>query len=141
MPPAATAATDMVFVDSNVAMYLVGAAHPNKVDAQRRLESLVSARTRLVTDAEALNEILHRYASIDRRGYIQLAMDALLRVVDDVLAVDRDDLERAKQLVLQYPTLPVRVALHAAVMQQHGIETLVSFDTAFERVPGLTRLR
>jgi uncharacterized protein len=131
----------MVFIDSNVAMYLVGAAHPNKVDAQRRLESLVSARTRLVTDAEALNEILHRYAALDRRGYIQLAMDALLRVVDDVLAVDRDGLERAKQLVLQYPTLPVRVALHAAVMQQHGIETLVSFDTAFERVPGLTRLR
>jgi hypothetical protein len=131
----------MVFIDSNVAMYLVGAAHPNKVDAQRRLESLVSARTRLVTDAEALNEILHRYAAIDRRGYIQLAMDALLRVVDDVLAVDRDGLERAKQLVLQYPTLPVRVALHAAVMQQHGIDTLVSFDTAFERVPGLTRLR
>jgi predicted nucleic acid-binding protein len=131
----------MVFVDSNVAMYLIGAAHPNKVDAQRRLESLVSARTRLVTDAEALNEILHRYAAIDRRGYIQLAMDALLRVVDDVLAVDRDGLERAKQLVLQYPSLPVRVALHAAVMQQHGIDTLVSFDTAFERVPGLTRLR
>ena len=131
----------MVFIDSNVAMYLVGAAHPNKVDAQRRLESLVSARTRLVTDAEALNEILHRYAALDRRGYIQLAMDALLRVVDDVLAVDRDGLERAKQLVLQYPTLPVRVALHAAVMQQHGIDTLLSFDTAFERVPGLTRLR
>jgi len=131
----------MVFIDSNVAMYLVGAAHPNKVDAQRRLESLVSARTRLVTDAEALNEILHRYAALDRRGYIQLAMDALLRVVDDVLAVDRDGLERAKQLVLQYPTLPVRVALHAAVMQQHGIDTLLSFETAFERVPGLTRLR
>ena len=131
----------MVFIDSNVAMYLVGAAHPNKVDAQRRLEGLVSARTRLVTDAEALNEILHRYAAIDRRGYIQLAVDALLRVVDDVLAVDRDCMERAKQLVLQYPTLPVRVALHAGVMQQHGIDTLLSFDTAFERVPGLARLR
>lgn len=130
-----------MFVDSNVAMYLVGAAHPNKVDAQRRLESLVSARTRLVTDAEALNEILHRYASIDRRGYIQLATDALLRVVDDVLAVDRDGAERAKQLVLQYPALPVRVALHAAVMQQHGIDTLLSFDNTFDRVPGLTRLR
>lgn len=131
----------MVFVDSNVAMYLVGAGHPNKVDAQRRLEALVSARTRLVTDAEALNEILHRYASIDRRGYIQLATDALLRVVDDVLPVDREAVERAKQLVLQYPTLPVRVAVHAAVMQQHGIETVLTFDTAFDRVPGLTRLR
>ncbi|MEZ5459744.1 MAG: PIN domain-containing protein [Steroidobacteraceae bacterium] len=85
--------------------------------------------------------MLHRYASIDRRGYIQHATDALLRVVDDVLPIDRDGAERAKQLVLQYPTLPVRVALHAAIMQQHGIETVLSFDTAFDRVPGLTRLR
>jgi glycine dehydrogenase len=35
----------MVFIDSNVPMYLVGAAHPNKVDAQRRLEALVNFQT------------------------------------------------------------------------------------------------
>ena len=42
----------MVFIDANVPMYLVGTAHPHKVDAQRRLETLVTQRTRLVTDAE-----------------------------------------------------------------------------------------
>lgn len=131
----------MIFVDANVAMYLVGAAHPHKVDAQRRLEALVAERARLVTDAEALNEILHRYTALDRRGYIQLAGDALLGVVDDVLPVTRETLERTKQLVLQYPTLPVRVALHVAVMQQHAIGSVLSFDPGFDRVPGLTRLR
>jgi len=131
----------MVFIDTSIPMYLVGAAHPNKVDAQRRLETLVTQRVRLVTDVEVLTEILHRYTSIERRGGIQPALDALLGVVDDVFAVDRETVERAKQLVLQYPTLPVRAALHVATMQRQGIENALSFDPAFDRVPGLTRLR
>jgi predicted nucleic acid-binding protein len=131
----------VVLVDANVFMYLVGAAHPHKVDAQRRLEALVAGRARLVTDAEALSEILHRYVAVDRRGYIQLAYDALLGVVDEVLPVERSTLERAKQLVLQYPTMLVRTAVHVAVMQQHSIEAVLSFDTGFDRVPGVVRLR
>ncbi len=131
----------MVFIDSNVPMYLVGAAHPSKVDAQRRLEALVTERARLVTDAEALNEILHRYTALDRRGYVQLAFDVLLGVVDEVLPIGRESIEVAKQLCLQYPTLPVRAAVHVAVMQQHGVQTVLSFDPGFDRIPGLLRLR
>jgi predicted nucleic acid-binding protein len=67
---------DMVFIDSNVPVYLVGVAHPNKVDAQRRLEALV-------TDA----------------------------------------------------------ALHIATLQRDGIEGVLSFDAAFDRMPGLTCIR
>ena len=131
----------MVFIDANVPMYLVGAAHPNKVDAQRRLDALVTHRVRLVTDAEVLTEILHRYTSIERRGGIQPAIDALLGIVDEVFPIDRENVERAKQLVLQYPTLSVRAALHVATMQRHDIENVLSFDPAFDRIPGLTRLR
>ncbi|MGH8680181.1 MAG: hypothetical protein ACREVS_14065 [Burkholderiales bacterium] len=36
----------MIFVDSNIPMYLVGAAHPNKVDAQRLLERCIADRER-----------------------------------------------------------------------------------------------
>ncbi len=39
----------MILVDSNIPMYLVGAPHPHKADAQRLLET---GRERLVTDAE-----------------------------------------------------------------------------------------
>jgi predicted nucleic acid-binding protein len=55
----------VILVDSNIPMYLVGAAHPHKSDAQRLLEKLVSERQRLVTDAEVLQEILNRYVAID----------------------------------------------------------------------------
>jgi uncharacterized protein len=45
---------------------------------------LVSGQERLVTDAEVLEEILHRYVAIERPDAIQPAFDALLGVVDDV---------------------------------------------------------
>jgi len=130
----------LILVDSNIPMYLVGAAHPHKVDAQRWLEKLVSERQRLVTDAEVLQEILHRYVAINRRDAIQLAFDALLGVVDQVLAVDVSAVERAKAIVLGYKRLSARDAVHIAVMEQHGIDRILTFDSGFDGFPGITRL-
>jgi len=42
----------VILVDSNVPMYLVGAAHPHKVDARRLLERAVAEGRRLLTDTE-----------------------------------------------------------------------------------------
>ena len=42
---------------------------------------------RLVTNAEVLQEICHRYVAINKREAIQPAFDAILGVVDDVLAM------------------------------------------------------
>jgi predicted nucleic acid-binding protein len=130
----------VILVDSNIPMYLIGAPHPHKADAQRLLERLVSDQQRLVTDAEVLQEILHRYAAIDRRDAIQPAFDALLGIVDQVLAIDQAAAERAKEIVLARRGLSARDALHAAVMQQHGIERILSFDSGFDALPGVTRL-
>ena len=130
----------MIFIDSNIPMYLVGAPHPRKVDAKRWLEELVSARERLVTDAEVLQEILHRYVSIARPDAIQPAFDALLGLVDDVFSVDRDAVERAKGVVQARNGLSARDAVHLAIMQIHGIKKILSFDRGFDGFPGITRL-
>ena len=130
----------MILIDSNVPMYLVGVAHPHKSDAQLRLEKLLGRRQRLVTDAEVLQEILHRYIGIRRPEAIQPAFDALLHVVDEVLPVDRAVVERAKQIVLAYQHLSARDAVHLAVMEQHRIGQIFSFDSGFDRLPGVTRL-
>ncbi len=116
------------------------APHPHKVDAQRALERCVSERIRLVTDAEVLQEILHRYVAINRRDAIQPAFDALLAVVDDVLSVDRVILERAKTIVLGRAALSVRDALHVAIKQAHEIPQILSFDGGFDGVPGIKRI-
>jgi uncharacterized protein len=130
----------VILVDSNIPMYLVGAPHPHKADAQRLLEKLITDRQRLVTDAEVLQEILHRYVAIDRRDAIQPAFDALLGVVDEVLAVDRTVVERAKNIVLGYRQLSARDAVHLSVMEQNGIDQILSFDAGFDVFPGITRL-
>jgi uncharacterized protein len=130
----------VILIDSNIPMYLIGASHRHKSDAQRVLEKLVSERQRLVTDAEVLQEILHRYVAIARRDAIQPAFDVLLGVVDQVLAVDRAVAERAKQIVLGRRHISARDAVHLAVMEQHGIEQILTFDSGFDGFPGITRL-
>jgi predicted nucleic acid-binding protein len=130
----------VILVDSNIPMYLVGAPHPHKADAQRLLEKLITDRQRLVTDAEVLQEILHRYVAIDRRDAIQPAFDALLGVADQVLAVDGMVVQRAKQIVLGYRRLSARDAVHLSVMEQNGIERILSFDSGFDAFPRITRL-
>ena len=130
----------MILVDANVPMYLVGADHPNKTATRRMLERAATDRERLVTDAEVFQEILHRYVAIGRREAIQPAFDALNAVVDEVFAVDVHVVERAKDLVLGYARLSARDALHVATMQANGVSRIMSFDSAFDVIPGLTRL-
>ena len=130
----------MILVDSNIPMYLVGTEHPHKVDARRLLERAVAEKRRLVTDAEVLQEILHRYVAIDRRDAIQPCFEVLLEVVDDVLAVDLEIVERARDIVIGHPDLTARDAVHVAVMREHGIEHILSFDRHFDGLPGITRV-
>jgi predicted nucleic acid-binding protein len=130
----------MIFIDSNIPMYLVGRQHPLKAEAQRLLEAAVTSEQRLVTSAEVLQEILHRYVAINRREAIQPAFDALLGVVDEVVAVEEDDVLRARDLVIGTKALSARDALHVAVMVREGISRVMSFDTDFDRVPGIVRV-
>jgi uncharacterized protein len=129
----------VIFVDSNIPMYLVGADHPNKEAARRLLERLIIDEMRLVTDAEVLQEILHRYVAIRRREAIRPAVDAVLGIVDAVLPIEIEDVQRARAL-LTAPSLQARDAIHIAVMQRHAISQVLSFDQAFDQVPGLARL-
>jgi uncharacterized protein len=130
----------LIFIDSNIPMYLVGAAHPHKTDAQLILESLVAAKERLVCDAEVLQEILHRYAAIERREAIGPALQALLGTVDEVLPIERQDVLRAAAIVAGKRKQSTRDALHIAVMERYGIETIFSFDADYDRWPGLERI-
>jgi len=130
----------VIFIDSNVPMYLVGAPHPLKDRAEALLDAAVTSGERLVTSAEVLQEILHRYVAINRREAIQPAFDVMLEVVDEVVAVEEDDVVRAKDLLLGTKTLSARDAVHIAVMVRQGINRIMSFDADFDRVPGITRL-
>ena len=130
----------MTFVDSNIPMYVVGAAHPHKTDAQVLLERLIAAGDRLVTDAEVLQEILHRYAAINKREAIEPAIEMIMGVVDDVFAIEKRDALRAAEIVKNRSLLSARDAIHVAIMERYRISSILSFDSDFDRWPGLKRI-
>lgn len=130
----------MIFVDSNIPMCLIGAAHPHKTDAQVILERLIAAGQRLVTDAEVLQEILHRYTAIDKREAITPALQLTLDIVDEVIPIEKEDVLRAGEIVQNRGLMSARDAVHIAVMERHGIRSILSFDGDFDRWPGLQRI-
>ena len=130
----------MILVDSNVRVYLVGAEHRHKVDAQRLLDGLIASEERLVADVAVPQEILHRYSAIARPDAITPAFDAVLEVVDEVLPITLVEVEEARRVVLGGYGLSARDAIHVAVMRAHGIPRILSFDTAFDGFPGVEQV-
>lgn len=121
-------------------MYLIGAPHPHKTEAQLLLERLIASGQRLVIDAEVLQEIVHRYAAIDRREAIGPAFQLVLDVVDDVLPIEKADVLRAGEIVQSHALLSARDSVHIAIMERHGIRSILSFAADFDRWPGLKRI-
>ena len=130
----------MIFVDSNIPMYLVGASHPLKDAARAAIERCVNRGERLVTSAEVMQEILHRFVAIKRPQAIQAALDVLAGVVDDVLPIEAVDVTNARDVLLSRARLSARDALHVAVMKRHGIERVMSFDAGFDAVGWIERV-
>ena len=121
-------------------MYLVGAPHPNKDASRRALEVCISRGERMVTSAEVMQEILHRYVALHRLDAIQPALDALLGVVDEVFPIEAADVENAKNVIMGRARLSARDALHVAVMKRQGVERVMSFDAGFDAIAWVERV-
>ena len=130
----------MIYVDSNVPMYLVGAEHPHKQRVVVLVPQLISARDQLVTSAETFQEILHRYRALGDRDHLSAAYDALDAMISMVADVTRDDVDQARAHSGRYPRLSSRDCLHLAVINRIGCNTIWSYDTAFDAVGALQRV-
>ena len=130
----------MVFVDSNVPMYLVGGPHEHKDRAARLLRRLVDSNRHIATDAEVLQEILHRYHEINRHDAIGPAFAVLTAAVDSVLPITADDVQEARRILETRVGLSARDAIHAAIMIRYEMTEILTFDSAFDLLPGFRRI-
>jgi uncharacterized protein len=130
----------VILVDSNVPMYLVGADHPLKARARQLAEEAIAAGEALCTDAEVLQEILHRYRAIARPDMIDPAFAAVLGIVDVVYPIELGDVERARRILQSSPMRSARNAIHIAVMHARDIDRVMSFDRGFDGIAGIQRL-
>jgi uncharacterized protein len=131
----------LIYVDSNVPMYLVGAAHVNKRRVVELVSQLLTAHEKLVTSAETFQEIVHRYLGLRDRRHLDAAYEALEQLVsqtEDVLKVDVDE---ARAVSGKHPMLSSRDCLHVAVMKRIRCTKIWSYDTGFDAVPTLQRIQ
>ncbi len=131
----------MIFLDSNVPMYLVGADHPNKDRAVAVLGQLARDGERFITDVEVYQEILHRYTAIRRQDAIDYAFQSLDRLVTEVLPFGMAEVRSARELIRAVDGISARDALHVAVMRKAGANRILSFDSGFDACPGIERIR
>jgi hypothetical protein len=130
----------MVFVDSNIPMYVAGRDHPLRGPALRLLERARAGDIDICTSTEVLQEILYRYVALKRHDLAASVYDLFVQFCPVVLPVALADTDRARVLIEERPAVSVRDALHAAVMLNHDIADIATFDQGFDAIPGIRRV-
>lgn len=131
----------MILIDTNIFMYAAGKESPQKGPCQRFLEKIVDGEGPAVcTNAEVLQEILHRYRTLKVPEVGFQLFDAITHLGIPVLAVTDRAMAEARQLLEEYPLLSTRDGVHLGVMREHGIEEVLSYDSGFSKVPWVKRL-
>lgn len=125
----------MTLLDANIFMYAAGRASPQREPCQAFLASVVGGAGRAVcTDAEVLQEILHRYRSIGRAQAGFQIFDSVVALGMPILSVGEDEVRRARRLLAAYPKLSTRDGLHLGVMEANGITRVLTYDKGFDAV-------
>jgi predicted nucleic acid-binding protein len=93
-----------------------------------------------LTSTEVLQEILYRYAALRRLDLAREVYDLFVRICPVVLSVTLADTDRARDLLFDVGGVSVRDAAHAAVLLNHQLEWIATFDRCFDTIPGIRRL-
>ena len=118
----------MIFVDTNVLMYAVGREHPLKAEAREFFREHVGLRTRLVTSAEVLQELMHAYLPVRRERELDSALQLVEAVFAEVWPVEAADVLLARSLTRNHPGLPARDLLHVASCRRREVDTIQTYD-------------
>lgn len=120
----------MIFVDTNVFMYAVGRPHPLRDPARAFFREAQRDRTPLCTSAEVLQELMHVYLGAGRDESLDQAWALVARYGFDVWALEREDVELARQLAATYPGLEPRDLCHLASCRRRTVRDIQTYDRA-----------
>ena len=129
----------MRLIDTNVIVYTVGSAHPLKQASERILSDITAGTLAANLDVEALQEILHLYSSRGERKKGFRTIEHLLMLFPNPFPIGREEIERARDLMMGHSFLVSRDAIHAAVVQTNNLEGIITADRVFDRIKGLKR--
>jgi uncharacterized protein len=122
-------------------MYAAGREHPHREPARRFLERVRQGKVEACTSTEVLQEILYRYSALRRLDLAREVYEAFVELCPVVHSVTLADTDLACQLLCDGTGASARDALHAAVMRNNGVEWIATFDTDFDRMGGIRRVK
>ncbi len=129
------------FLDANVPIYAAGRPHCLKEPCAQVLMLAAERPEAFLTDAEVLEELLHRYLALrlwpEGREVFHRFADLMRERVEPVHAID---VEQAALLADELPELGARDLLHAAVLSRLGVQRIISADAGFDRLSEVERL-
>ena len=131
-----------VFVDTNIPLYAAGSEHSLREPALEVMRLIARYQTSFVTDAEVLQEMLHRYLALRRWGPGQVVFErfATLMAGRTAAMLRRDVLLAAEAATAMPLKLSARDLINLAVMRRLGVTRVVSADRGFDPVPDVERL-
>lgn len=137
-----SSATGLIFLDVAVPMYAAGRPHPFMLASRWIMAEIAAGRLHVAIDTETIQEVLHRYASLQRFSDAGTVANELLTIVPRVLPVTAADVQAPVLLFRQYAPqgVPSRDIVHAAVMQNNGIAQIITPDCHFDKIAGIMRL-
>lgn len=128
----------MIVLDTTVLVYAVGEAHPLRGPCRCIIEAIAGGRIVASTTVEVIQEFAHvRARRSPRSDAAELARD-FVHLLAPLLAVDEEVLLGGLELFQTSSTLGAFDGVLAATAMAHEAEALISTDTAFGEVVGLS---
>ena len=110
----------MIFVDTNVFMYAVGRPHPLRSRSRDFFNEAVLNSQPLCMSAEVLQELMHAYLLVGRTKTLADAFALIRRSGVEVWPLEEGDVELARVLYEQHPTLGARDLCHLGELPETG---------------------
>lgn len=130
-----------MFIDTNIFMYAAGRASPWRAPCQTFLAGVTAGTAPpCFTNAEVLQEILHRYRSIGRADLGLRLFDAVVHLGVPILPVGESEVRGARRILESSPALSTRDGVHLGVMESAASTTLLSYDRGFDAVAWIRRI-
>jgi len=121
-------------------MYAAGAPHKFKMPSLKFLHDVARLEYDCCTNAEILQEVLHRYRSIGRWEEGKEVYFLARKIVPNVQSITAEITDKAVDLMDKYPDLLARDCLHVAHCLLSELEGICSFDKDFDEVEEIKRI-
>ena len=127
-------------VDSNIPIFAFGVEHPAKAPCLALLRAAAVGQFRGSASTDMVQELIYHRLRVTSNRSLAVGDGRDVAAIFEIRPFDGAVLAEAMRLIEHTTTIRGRDAVHAATALANGIGIVISTDSAFADVPGLTCL-